>query len=171
MVELETDNTAPGCARLILSPNNALSWRASLWIIACLAIISLGTSILMFTLGATLVLLYSVIEISFFAYLSYRISRRCGSLEIIELSPDAVTIERGYRRLEFRCCMERMATRVEVDRDGWKAMQLFFVCRQTRLAVGTELNQQEREHLLEQLRSLIAKYQNRFVVPLSAIDH
>ncbi|MAM87584.1 MAG: hypothetical protein CME36_09805 [unclassified Hahellaceae] len=163
MVEVETSGF-PGCARLTLSPNNALGWHNNVRIIACLSVVSLMTALYLFSLGATLVLLFTVAELSLFTYLTYRICRRCASREIIELSENAVTLERGYRRLEFRCSMERMATRIEVERDRWKNLQLFLVCRQVRVPIGAELNEADREHLLKQLRALVESYQNRFAI-------
>ncbi|WP_344808689.1 DUF2244 domain-containing protein [Allohahella marinimesophila] len=149
---------------MTLSPNNAFGWRNNLRFIACLSLISLTSAIYLFTIGATLVLFFTVIELSLLTYLTYRICRRCLTREIIELSETEVTLERGYRRLEFRCSMERVATRIEVDRDRWKSLQLFLVCRQNRVPIGMELNEADREHLLRQLRILVDGYQNRFAI-------
>lgn len=141
-------------ARLVLTPNRSISWRALVWVWCSLVVVSTLVTGLMVLAGAWLVVPFAVLELGALAAGLYLAARKCWRQEVLVLGEDALVFESGYRLRKLASLrFPRRYTRVRVEPGATAASapRLFLSWRDHQVPVGAFLNTAELEDLLAHL--------------------
>lgn len=142
--------------RLLLTPNRSISWRGIVLVWLGLVCVSLIVVTIMVLAGAWLVLPFAGIELTALAIGLYVAARKCWRQEVLEISTETVTLEKGrYHHRESQLALPRRYARVQLEPapQEWAAPRLFLSHRNTRVPLGAFLNPADVEELVGLLAS------------------
>jgi uncharacterized membrane protein len=144
---------------IMLRPNRSWSWRANLYLLASLAAASSIVPLVLAFRGYWVALPFSVLEVLAVFVALYVCVRRTLRQEVIRLSPDALVVETGHRRLEQRHHYQRFHTRVLVHppRNRLGRSRVAVRCRDRELEIGSFLTDGERCALVGRMREMIER--------------
>ncbi|MGM0766780.1 MAG: DUF2244 domain-containing protein [Pseudomonadota bacterium] len=136
--------------RLLLTPNRSLSWRGNVRVWLALFAVSLAISVGMVLAGAWVILPFAGLEMLALATGIYCTSRACQAREVLAITPELVTLEKGRQTKHCEWQLPRAYTRVRVDlpRHGFTPPKLFLNHRGQDVAVGGFLNVEDTQILL-----------------------
>lgn len=139
-----------GCRyRFVVSPNCAMSWRSTKYLIwffaACLAAVGAYFA----SLGAWLVLPFAGLELLVLVAGFYLNALAGHTREVIEIEGPVVRVFRGRRDLDLVASFPANWTRVALWRDprGWYPSRLVLRCHGRRLEIAAKVVEAEREEL------------------------
>lgn len=141
-------------ARLVLTPNRSIGWRALVWVWCALVFLSAVVTGFMVLAGAWLVLPFAVLELGALAVGLYLAARKCWRQEVLVLGEETLTLESGYRQRKISSqAFPRRYTRVRVEPGASEASApaLVLSWRDQQVSVGAFLNTAELEQLLANL--------------------
>lgn len=102
-------------AIIVLQPNRSWTWRANLYLIGSLMLVSLSVGLVLLYLGYWLILLFTTLEIGFLtACLHYCVSRTHRQ-EVLRFSSDRLVIETGSRQPQEQVNVQRFFARFFVQ--------------------------------------------------------
>lgn len=150
-----------GSAIIVLQPNRSWTWRANLYLIASLMVVSLSVGLVLLFLGYWLILLFTTLEIVLLtACLHYCVSRTHRQ-EVIRLTSDRLVIETGARYPSERVNVQRFFARFFVQpaqrRGQSKSVALRVQNQGVELEVGSFLGDAEKEQLIRLLQRTIQR--------------
>jgi uncharacterized membrane protein len=138
-----------GAYRFVVSPNCALSWKSTKYLMwffaACIAAVGAYFA----SLGAWLVLPFAGLELAVVVAGFYLSALAGHTREVIEIEGPVVRVLRGRRQLDEVARFPANWTRVALRRDpaGWYPSQLLLRCHGRRLEVAAKVVEAEREEL------------------------
>lgn len=140
--------------RLILQPNQSLSWRGNQYLLLCLTVWLLGFAILFATAGMWMVLPFIGLELLALAGALYYVSWKLSHRELIEISPQQVIIMRGRQRpqhhLEFP--RQELIVHVTLPDHPWDSPVIELTARhRPSVRLGEFLNRDDCQRLLRVL--------------------
>jgi uncharacterized membrane protein len=142
----------------ILRPNQSWSWRANVWFLAVLCVVSLSIAISFAARGFWMVLPFSVLELVVLVICLWLCVRRGFLQEVIVLEPRTVTLQKGRRQQPTRLTLERtfdrFFTRFHVERTThpWRDTRVQIRCRNELHEIGGFLPTEEKQSLIAALR-------------------
>lgn len=144
-------------ACIILRPNRSWTWRANVYFIGTLMVVSLTMAAVFTGRGFWMILPFTVLEIGVLTACLYYCVRRTHTTEVLRLSRDALIFERGVRRPVLHLELERYFARFFVlpPRHPWYKKRIELKCRDRALEVGQFLSDEEKDELVRNLRSII----------------
>ena len=158
MVESNLD-ISKGQGHIVVCPNMSGHWQITklfLWIISCLALF-IATAFAL--LGLWVILPFAGIEVMALVSLMYWVAHRCRRKQVITLNNNRILVETGYTSPESSWESELFFTRLYIDkppyRDG-KPMKVFLRGKQQQFEVGEFLNEEDKNKLITELRSVIS---------------
>ena len=110
MISSSFDPSA-GQFMIVLRPNRSWTWRANLYLIASLFVVSLSTGLFFVLQDFWLILPFTLAEVGLVAVCLYYCVRRTHEQEVLTLSSDTVVLERGRSRAEEQHRFHRYFTR------------------------------------------------------------
>lgn len=136
--------------RLLLTPNRSLSWAGNLRIWMALFAVSLAISVGMALAGAWVIVPFAGLELLALAAGIYVTSRACQAQEVLVVTAESVTLEKGRRTKQREWRFPRAYTRVQVKlpRHGFTPPKLFISHRGEDVALGSFLNVEDTQILL-----------------------
>lgn len=136
--------------RLLLTPNQSLSWRGNVRVWALLFTLSLIIATGMALAGAWVVMPFAGIELVALAAGIYYTARSCQLREVLSISPGNLTLERGRRTKEAEWTMPRRYARIRADmpRHPFTPPKLFLCYRGQDIPLGGFLNVEDTQILL-----------------------
>ena len=139
---------------ITLSPNLSAGWRESKWLLLLLAIPVLAISVGWFLAGAVLIPPFAGLELGALALALHHVCRRAQCKQVIQVRPDHLVVEQGQDYPEQRLELRRPDVYLHVDHPErpLDLLELTLVAADTRLPVGTFLNNDEREETRLMLR-------------------
>lgn len=145
--------------RIILRPNNSLTWRAAKWFLAGLAGISFTIAAMFLWQGYWVILPFTAIEMSIIALCFRIIARRTRQQQIIAMSADELVFETGANQVERRYVWERFFTRILISQPPhpWHAVRIEVRHRNETIELGQFLAGDEKQELAKLLRSLVLR--------------
>lgn len=151
-----------GTAQIVVRPNQSLSWRGNLTVVAGLGLVMATIATGFALAGLWVVLPFAGLELAAVALALYVTCRRLANHEVISLSPATVAVETGYRYPVTSRRMQRHWARVELCAAGSPAdrSRLYIRSHGQTIEVGACLTDQEREQLARELRRLLADQQS-----------
>ena len=158
MVESNLD-ISKGQGHIVVCPNMSGHWQTTklfLWIISCLALF-IATAFAL--LGLWVILPFAGLEVMALVSLMYWVAHRCRRKQVITLNNNRILVETGYTSPESSWESELFFTRLYIDkppyRDG-KPMKVFLRGKQQQFEVGEFLNEEDKNKLITELRSVIS---------------
>ena len=158
MVESNLD-ISKGQGHIVVCPNMSGHWQITklfLWIISCLALF-IATAFAL--LGLWVILPFAGLEVMALVSLMYWVAHRCRRKQVITLNNNRILVETGYTSPESSWESELFFTRLYIDkppyRDG-KPMKVFLRGKQQQFEVGEFLNEEDKNKLITELRSVIS---------------
>ncbi len=147
-----------GNAQVVVRPNQSLSWRGNLTVLASLGIVMVTIALGFAFMGLWLVLPFAGLELAVVAAGLYVTSRRLANSEVISLSPNTVKVETGYRYPASSRRVQRHWARIDLcnGRSRAQPSRLFIRSHGEAIEVGACLTEHEREKLAHELRRLLA---------------
>jgi uncharacterized membrane protein len=142
----------PG-AGFIVKPNQAMSWHALLLVYLGIAAVTLTIAVSFYIIGLTLILPFSGLEVIALGVALYICAWRGGVQEVIRITDDFITVERGRENPETRYKFQRSWVRVILERswNSWYPSRLLIRSHGREVEIGQFLNEQERQGLAIEL--------------------
>jgi uncharacterized membrane protein len=151
--------------RLVIRPNQSLSWRQSMVFLGAIAVPLTIVSGVLATQGFWLVLPFAGIEIAVLFGCMYLVSHACRRCQVVSVNDATVTVEKGRERgrhaasggPELRMDFARDWARVELvpAAKRWHPRRLWIGASGRRIEIGEFLVDEEKAALAAQLKRLL----------------
>ncbi len=143
--------------RIVLRPNNSLSWRATKLFLIGLTVLSLTVAGGFLLQGYWMILPFTLVELTIISTCFYVIARRTQRQEVVAMSADSIYVESGVDRVDRRVAWQRFFTKILIvpGRHPWHSPRIELRHRNDVLEIGGFLAQDEKQTLAEELRSLV----------------
>lgn len=161
MVSAEFDDERQ-TGQIILQPNHSWTWRANLYFLATLFVISIAIAIVFFVQGFWLILPFAGIEMLALTGAIYYCVRKTHRQEVLRFSQEAVVLESGVNKIEQQHHFQRYFTRIHVEPPAGarRSQRIAIAERDHRVLVGEFLNDDEKKTLIRELRQIIRLLEN-----------
>ena len=161
MVKAEFDSECQ-TGQIILQPNHSWTWRANLYFLATLFVVSIAISIGFLVLGYWLILPFAGLEMLALSAAIYYCVRKTHRQEVLRFSRDEVVIETGVNKIEEEHRFQRFFTRVLVEgpRGAQRTQRIALAEREKNIEVGEFLGDEEKKTLVRELRQMIRLLEN-----------
>jgi len=165
MVKIES-NKETNTHRILLRPNQSISWRLSLIFIGFITITCLSIGSACTFLGATLILPFAGLEVILVTVCVYLVLQKGYRQEVIIMTQDKLRIERGIGKSEkiweyFRIWSYFL---VERPRHPWYPAHIVVTSKGDRVPVGGFLTEDEKEKLVISLESIIDSFNKNPII-------
>ena len=134
-----------------------MSWRGLVIAYSVIVVYSLMIAIAFYSVGMTLILPFSGVELLMLGTALYVTAWRGGSREIIMFTKDKIIVEAGRKgplqRVEFQRHWAKV--RLERSRNHWYPCRLLIQSHGRQIEIGRFLNEQERQGLAKKLQSAL----------------
>ena len=156
MIQIES-NEKDSVFQIILKPNKSLSWKFSLLFILAITITCGVIGIGFYLVGASLILPFAGLEILLVGACVYFVVKRTYKQEIITMTPERLTIEKGINRPKSKWEYFRVWAYVVVEKPThpWYPAHILITSKGERVPVGDFLTENEKFTLVENLRTII----------------
>lgn len=143
----------------VVKPNQAISWRSLMLVYALISTVTILIGIIFFSMGLTLVLPFSGLEIGALWVALYVCACRGTIQEVISIDGDNITFETGRLRPEKKEVFKRPWTKVILERswNSWYPSRLLIRSHGRQVEIGRFLNEQERQGFALMLRDTLNK--------------
>ena len=150
-----------------IRPNCSLSWSGTKAAFAVLATALLLVTLYFTVRGAWLVAPFTGLEIVILGVGLYLSARRGATREVVRIEHDIVVISRGIRRLQEAARFQRSWARVRLVRDprDWYPSRLLIGSHGRSIEIGSDLIEEERSDLADQLRQQLSAQPPTWCVP------
>ena len=131
----------------VVKPNQAISWRSLVLVYILISAVTISIGITFYSIGMTLVLPFSGLEILALGAALYICAWRGGVQEVISIDRDNITIETGRQHPEQREIFRRAWAKVVLERswNSWYPSRLLIRSHGRQIEIGRFLNEQERQ--------------------------
>ncbi|WP_375176442.1 DUF2244 domain-containing protein [Marinobacter mobilis] len=142
-----------GGTRLLLTPNQSMSWRGNVRVWLALCGVSLAIAGGMAWLGAWVVLPFAGLELAALATAIYLTSLACRRREILTITDEALHLEKGIFRKQAEWHLPRPYARLRINPplNPVAPPRLFLVHREKEVALANFLNRDDIEALVSLL--------------------
>ena len=139
---------------VVVKPNHSATWHQNLWLLAALAIPSLGAGIGFALAGAWPILPLAGLELTALAGALYWVNWKLEYRHIIYLKADTVIIDKGYfvPKRTWQFTRADAALRVTPETHPWQGPELCVHDKVSETPIGDFLNREESLELLAVLR-------------------
>ena len=150
-------NQNTGLATIVLRPNNSASWLFNMKVVTSLAIIALLISSFFALQGLWLIFPFAGLEVGFLAFCLHLRLRANINTEVITFDETSVIIERGSYHAEKSWKYYRMWAKIFVTEPSIRGRpkQIFIRSHGKALELGSFLNKQDKEILINDLKNII----------------
>ena len=148
--------------RLVLRPNNSMSWQAARYFLGTLMIISFTMAMAFTALGYWLILPFTGLEMIVLGGCFYYLITRNQTQEVLSFSAEKVVIEVGRNSPEVHHDWPRFFTKVIVQspKHPWYPSTVTLRYRDQECEVGKFLTAIDKKELIRELRLMIAAADN-----------
>ena len=159
MIQIES-NEEDSVFQIILKPNKSLSWKFSLLFILAITITCGAIGIGFYLAGASLILPFAGLEVLLVGACVYFVVKRTYKQEIITMTPERLTIEKGINRPKSKWEYFRVWAYVVVEKPThpWYPAHILITSKGERVPVGDFLTENEKFTLVENLRTIIDSF-------------
>jgi len=161
MVNAEFDNENQK-GQIVLQPNHSWTWRANLYFLATLFVISIAIAIGFLIQGYWVILPFAGLEMLALTAAIYYCVRKTHRQEVLRFSMDEVVIEAGVNKVEEEHRFQRFFTRVHVEapKGARRTQRIALTERERNVEVGEFLTDDEKKTLIRELRHMIRLLEN-----------
>ena len=142
---------------IILSPNMSARWQTTKYFLYIVSSVALLIALLFSALGLWLILPFAGLEVLILFIVMYRVSRDCMRQEVIYLNEKQIRVEQGYHKPLMSWQSDIFWTRLIVTpgRPSGHQRRVILRGRESQIEIGRFLNEQDKNHLIKQLRHII----------------
>jgi uncharacterized membrane protein len=146
--------------RIVLRPNRSWSWRANVYLLCSLMLISGVIGLVYALLGYWPILPITALELAVLGGCLYYCVRRTHRQEVLTFSPEHLTIEKGIRAPTESHRYERFWTRIEIDAPAhpWYEPRFAVRSRGAEIEIGAFLGRTDKGLLATELRRMVNQY-------------
>jgi uncharacterized membrane protein len=139
---------------ILVKPNHSASWRHNLWVLAALAVPSLGAGIVFAVAGAWPILPFAGIELAALGTALYWVNWKLEYRHVIRFTDSNVLIDKGYfvPKRSWQFVRKETAIRVSPETHPWQGPEVSVHDRLSETRVGDFLNREETLELLGLLK-------------------
>jgi uncharacterized membrane protein len=150
-------NKNTGLATIVLKPNNSASWQFNMIIFGSLAFVTFVISTYFALLGLWLIFPFAGLEFIFLFICLYLRVHANITTEVITFDENTVLVERGSYYAEKSWKYHRLWTKIFVKKPGilGHPKRVFIRSHGKELELGSFLNQQDKEILIKDLKSVV----------------
>jgi len=143
-----------GVCTIFAKPDHSSSWRNNLWLLAAIAVPSLGAAIGFTLLGAWPILPFAGAELISLGAALYYVNWKLQYRHVITLDEDSVKIDIGHYapRRSWQFSREESSLAVTPEQHPWEGPKLAIHNREQTVEIGTFLNREDRLLLLSLVR-------------------
>jgi uncharacterized membrane protein len=143
----------------VIRPNQALSWRALVQVYTVIAVSCAGIALAFALHGLWTVLPFAGFEIVVLGLAFYLTFSRSQVREVVSVTADAVTVERGRHapREHWECPRAWARINLERPRIAWYPSRLNIAFQGQQVEIGRFLNEEERCALAVELERAIRR--------------
>tara|TARA_B110001454_G_scaffold138541_1_gene128729 strand:- start:82 stop:585 length:504 start_codon:yes stop_codon:yes gene_type:complete len=165
VVKIES-NKETNTHRILLRPNQSISWRLSLIFIGFITITCLSIGIAFTFLGATLILPFAGLEVILVTVCVYLVLQKGYRQEVIIMTQDKLRIERGIGKSEKIWEYFRIWSYFLVERPTypWYPAHIVVTSKGERVPVGGFLTEDEKEKFVISLESIIDSFNKNPII-------
>lgn len=151
-------NRAAGETVILIRPNHSASWRQNLWLLAALAVPSLGAGIAFALAGAWPILPLAGIELAALGSALYWVNWKLEYRHVIRFTDSSVVIDKGFfiPRRSWQFLRAEAALRISPETHPWQGPELSVHDRLSETRVGEFLNREETLELLNLLKQQLS---------------
>ena len=139
---------------IIAKPNQSSTWRHNLWLLAAVAVPSLGAAVAFSLLGAWPILPFAGLELAALASALYYVNWKLQYRHVITLDETTVRIDKGHyaprRSWQFERAQSSLA--VTPEKHPWDGPAIALHDKEQTVEVGEILNREDSLLLLSLLR-------------------
>ncbi len=141
--------------KLILQPNQSLSWRYNYLFLIVFSVVSLVLALLFLLAGAWLILPFLLLEFIVISALIYCVCQQLNITEVISISDNRLLVEKGGRHCEQQWSFERSLLKLiyQYGESPLDPIHLSIAGNQGVISVGEFLNDDDRAELLSFLEA------------------
>jgi len=156
MVSAEFDRECQ-TGQIVIQLNHSWTWRANLYFLATLFVISIAIAIGFLVLGYWLILPFAGLEMLALTAAIYYCVRKTHRQEVLRFSQDEVVIESGVNKIEKEHRFRRFFTRVLVEAPSGarRTQRIALTERDRTIEVGEFLTEDDKKTLIRELRNMI----------------
>ena len=160
MLERVFDPTGLDC-HWVIRPNQSLSWQGAMQLYAAIACVVLGIGVFFAWHGYWPVLPFAGLEVLLLGGAFYLCLSRSRLREVVTISRDTVTVERGREQPEEHWECPRAWARINMERSSiaWYPSRLLVAFQGQRVEIGRFLNEMERQNLAVELQGMVRSCQ------------
>ena len=146
--------------RLSLMPNSSISWQGSLLFLGLISfpITIIGLTFLFY--GAPIILPFAGLEILIVATALYVVFKKSSKKEVITLTKEKLTIEKGRFRPDSVSEFIREWSYVFVEKPShhWYPIKIVISSKGEKIPVGNFLTEEEKKEFVSSLEEIISEY-------------
>lgn len=161
MIKIEY-NEENASYRILLRPNQSVSWRTSMMFVGVIAFTCLTIGVAFAFIGATLILPFAGLEVIFVGVCVYLVFKKGHKQEVITMTSEKLRIEKGSGNPDQVWDYFRMWSYVSVERPEhpWYPAHIVVTSKGERVPIGDFLTEEEKEELVDSLESIIQSLQD-----------
>ncbi len=161
MVEAQFDGERQ-TGQIILQPNHSWTWRANVYFLATLFVISVAIAIGFLILGYWPILPFAGLEMLALTGAIYYCVRKTHRQEVLRFSQDEVVLQAGVNKIETEHRFQRFFTRVKIEapHGTQRTQKIALTERDRSVEVGEFLTEDEKKVLIRELRHIIRQLEN-----------
>lgn len=144
----------------IIRPNQSLSWRRAVQVYLAIAAVVLAIGLVFAWHGYWPVLPFAGLEIVVLGAAFYLCLTRSQLREVVTISRDTVSVERGRKQPEQHWECPRAWARISMERSpiAWYPSRLSVAFQGRQVEIGRFLNEMERQALAVELQGMVRNY-------------
>lgn len=144
----------------IIRPNQSLSWRRAVQVYLAIAAVVLAIGLVFAWHGYWPVLPFAGLEIVVLGAAFYLCLTRSQLREVVTISRDTVSVERGRKQPEQYWECPRAWARISMERSpiAWYPSRLSVAFQGRQVEIGRFLNEMERQTLAVELQGMVRNY-------------
>ena len=146
--------------RLSLMPNSSISWQGSLLFLALISFPISIIGITFFFYGAPIILPFAGLEILIVGTALYVVFNKSSKKEVITLTKEKLTIEKGRFRPDSVSEFIRELSYVFVEKPShhWYPIKIVISSKGEKIPVGNFLTEEEKKEFVSSLEEIISEY-------------
>ncbi len=145
--------------QIVIRPNNSMSWRASIYLLLSLMIVSITVAVGFVLQGYWMILPFSMLELAIVCACIHYVVQRNFTQEVLMFSSETLVVEAGGRTPVFHRCWQRFFTKILVHppKHPWYSAKVVLQHRDEQRELGRYLTDADKRKLIAELNRMVAR--------------
>ena len=167
MISVALDPEAQLVGRIVLRPNQSISWRATQMFLLLLLGVSVAIGTFFLIQGYWMILFFNLLEVSVVTFCFMLLIWRNQQQQVIEFSAEEITFSSGRYQKQVQHNWQRYFTKIMIypPKHAWYTSKVYLRHRDQSVELGGFLPQLEKQQLISDLRRLVNLADQRQLQP------